>query len=919
MSAESLRYEDRSEREPNVVRDVAAISLVALTLLLTVSLVTRSAADPVETPSWPVSALYVPDMVAYPPNPVVTNACGYWGALLSSALLDSVGLASVVLIAGIGALAASLLMQPCLQSPVARSLGATILLLGVATTAALVPFTIEGMPVVGNGGYLGAMSSTWLLEHFAPTGAWILTFTTLAVGALLTSDYAMVRLGARFARGALKVSQSGVKNSQKVLPALRRRRRPFTDLEDPITLDVDRESDGSDSGSEPTIKFRKARAKPQTDGEDDFGEELDGSLGVDGESEEWEEYESEAEWDDSENAEEDEPDSSYELEVGEENVSVRGDVEHDVPPPKIRKPRKREKSDARRDLMAEMSEAMPRGVEDYHLPSLELLEQSDDISFEEQELEVRTKAKILTATFRDFGFNIRVTHIDTGPVIAQYEIELEAGLRLSKITGLSDDLAIALRVPSVRIVAPIPGKNTVGIEVPNEHRQVVRLRDVIEESDTQSAKMSIPVFLGKDVSGNPMVVDLAKMPHLLIAGRTGTGKSVCLNAIITSILMCCRPDEVRMLMIDPKMVELSGYGRLPHLMHPVITDMQKAEAILAWAVEKMEERYSLLAKVGVRHINSYNDLGRDEVLRRLEVDESEDGKADVPEKLPFIVIVADEMADLMMTAGKDVEQHIIRLAQKSRAVGIHLILATQKPTVDVITGLIKSNLPARLSFQVASKTDSRVVLDENGADKLLGNGDMLFLWPGTSTLIRGQGTYLSDDEIDTVVDHCSEGEQNFVGELMNLKVSKDEDGETASMDTIKKRDPLYDSAIEVVIREGRGSCSLLQRCLGIGYGRAAKLIDFMAEDGIVGDYNGSKAREVILTMSQWNAMQGIDDEEESDDAQHPVSVANSKSRSDASEEAEEYDEEDDEEYEYGEDGAGDDDGEYGEDEYEDVD
>jgi S-DNA-T family DNA segregation ATPase FtsK/SpoIIIE len=336
-----------------------------------------------------------------------------------------------------------------------------------------------------------------------------------------------------------------------------------------------------------------------------------------------------------------------------------------------------------------------------------------------------------------------------------------------------------------------------------------------------------------------------------------------LNTIITSILMTRRPDEVRMLMIDPKMVELSGYGRLPHLMHPVITDMRKAEAILAWAVEKMEERYSLLAKVGVRHINSFNDLGRDEILRRLEIEE-DDQVLDVPDRLPFIVIIADEMADLMMTAGKDVEQHIIRLAQKSRAVGIHLILATQKPTVDVITGLIKSNLPARLSFQVASKTDSRVVLDENGADKLLGNGDMLFLWPGTSTLIRGQGTYLSDDEIDAICEHCSRGEQNFVGELMNLKVNPDAGGEGTSLEKIQKRDELYDSAIEVVIREGRGSCSLLQRCLGIGYGRAAKLIDFMAEDGIVGEYNGSKARDVIMTMAQWQALQGL--EVETDDA-----------------------------------------------------
>ncbi|MGV3485772.1 MAG: DNA translocase FtsK, partial [Planctomycetaceae bacterium] len=538
-----------------------------------------------------------------------------------------------------------------------------------------------------------------------------------------------------------------------------------------------------------------------------------------------------------------------------EDLTLRGDEPHEGPAFKIKVPKKRDELQAVFDAVRE---DLPESVDEYRLPSLELLDESDDICFEDQTVEVRRKAKILEQTFKNFGFNIRVVEIETGPVIAQYEVELEAGLRLSKITGLADDLAIALRVPSVRIVAPIPGKNTVGIEVPNEQRQVVRLREVIEECDSSARKMNIPVFLGKDVSGNPLTVDLAKMPHLLIAGRTGTGKSVCLNAIITSILMTCRPDDVRMLMIDPKMVELSGYARLPHLMHPVVTDMKKAEAILAWAVEKMEERYALLAKAGVRHINSYNDLGKDELYRRLEVDES-DGASGIPEKLPFIVIIADEMADLMMTAGKEVETHIIRLAQKSRAVGIHLILATQKPTVDVITGLIKSNLPARLSFQVASKTDSRVVLDENGADKLLGNGDMLFLWPGTSVIMRGQGTYLSDSEIDRVVEHCSTGEQNFVGELMNLKI-EDSDAEPAPVVAggLKKRDELYESAIEIVVREGRGSVSLLQRCLGIGYGRAARLIDYMAEDGLVGVYNGSQAREVTITMADWERMQGLE-------------------------------------------------------------
>ncbi|MCL4135726.1 UNVERIFIED_CONTAM: hypothetical protein GTU68_060322 [Idotea baltica] len=475
-------------------------------------------------------------------------------------------------------------------------------------------------------------------------------------------------------------------------------------------------------------------------------------------------------------------------------------------------------------------------IEDYVLPSVQLLEHGKEVPFELQKREALKKAEILELTCKQFGYDVKVVEIETGPVISQYEIDLAPGLRLQKITALADDLAIAMRVPSVRIVAPIPGKNSVGVEVPNETRQVVSLRQVIEQSEKQIAKMKIPLFLGADAVGAPMVADLAALPHLLIAGRTGTGKSVCLNAIISSILMTRRPDEVRMLMIDPKMVELSGYGSLPHLMHPVVTDMRKAEAMLAWAVEKMDERYSLLAKVGVRHVTSYNQMDREDILEKLDATTEEEIAA-VPDKLPFIVIVA----------GKDVEKHIIRIAQKSRAVGIHLILATQKPTVDVITGLIKSNLPARISFQVASKVDSRVVLDAQGAEKLLGMGDMLFLWPGTSTLLRGQGTYLSDPEINSITDVC----------MVNIKVKEEdeEEGDDGTPKKLENRDPLYKQAITIVVQEQRGSCSLLQRAMGIGYGRAARLIDFMAEDGYVGTYNGSKAREVMLTEEQWSNIQ----------------------------------------------------------------
>lgn len=493
----------------------------------------------------------------------------------------------------------------------------------------------------------------------------------------------------------------------------------------------------------------------------------------------------------------------------------------------------------------------------HRLPDTSLLEDAQEFPFEKLAEKAQLNAATLEKTFEQFGLKVKVTEIDTGPVVTLFEIDLEPGLKVAKVISLQDDLAIALRVPAVRVVSPIPGKNTVGVEVPNDTRVMVRLKELIEATGPELDKLRIPMFLGKDVSGGSLVVDMAKMPHLLIAGRTGTGKSVCLNTLIVSMLMTRTPDEVRMIMIDPKMVELSPFTKLPHLMHPVITDMKKAEAVLAWAVDKMEERYDLLARVGVRHLDSYNKLGKEEVLDRLDIDPDSYEAEAIPEKMPYIVIIADEMADMIMTSGKDVEAHIIRLAQKSRAVGIHLILATQKPTVDVITGLIKSNLPARIAFQVASKNDSRVVLDENGAEKLLGYGDMLFLAPGTSTLSRAQGTYISDDEVNTVIDFFSDQPTQYSAEIAEataaaMRKDKDKEG-AAPADNGRHKDEVYQRACEVVINEGRGSVSLLQRALGIGYGRAARMIDWMAEDGIVGEYNGAKCREVICTLADWQS------------------------------------------------------------------
>ncbi|MGY8766843.1 MAG: DNA translocase FtsK [Pirellulales bacterium] len=818
----------------NLHKDIFALGLLALVVFLGLSLLTYRSSDPIGEMSGPLSLIYTPNPVVYPPTTVTYNACGGMGALTADILFTYFGWGAFYVVLSLGIVNALLLMRKEIDSASLRLIGWLLSFVGITALAAMVlPGSTAGT-ITGPGGYLGIVGQGLLHHYFATAGSLILAMTMVVAGLLLCTEYEIFRISAVCTAKAI---EGFLVTREKVNSRFGKNEEEYEEEEgDEEELQNENEmtikiggrtilEDGSEEGAEPEV------AEEET--EEEF------------EDEEEDEYEEESELEEEEELVDDE-----EEEIPIKKPAAKEERTYEV---KNSKSKKQQQEDERLAVMNELNAASDEDDElvHYELPPIDLLVESDEFSFDEQEKEVRIKAKKIEQTFGNFGFNVKVVEIETGPVIAQYEVELEAGLRLSKITGLSDDLAIALRVPSVRIVAPIPGKNTVGIEVPNEERQMVRLREVMEEANGRANKMKIPIFLGKDVSGNSLVVDLASLPHLLIAGRTGTGKSVCLNAIISSMLMTRKPDEVRMLMIDPKMVELSCYRSLPHLMHPVVTDMKKAEAILAWAVEKMEERYQLLARAGVRHLSVYNQLDEEELMERLEVGEDED-RENVPKTLPYIVIVADEIADLMMTAGKEVEQHIIRLAQKSRAVGIHLILATQKPTVDVITGLIKSNLPARLAFQVASRTDSRVVLDEMGADKLLGNGDMLFLWPGTSSLLRGQGTYLSDDEINSVVDFVSTGEQDFVKELVQLKI---EDGAVADPSTMKKRDDLYEQAVAVIVSEQRGSVSLLQRNLGIGYGRGARLIDFMAEDGIVGPYNGSQAREVLISAEEWESMQ----------------------------------------------------------------
>ncbi len=478
---------------------------------------------------------------------------------------------------------------------------------------------------------------------------------------------------------------------------------------------------------------------------------------------------------------------------------------------------------------------------DYKFPPLDLLEKPEGISQVDLQRSISKTSDKLETRLRSFKIDAEVVEIQKGPVITMFELELAPGIKVERIRALDDDIAMAVKAQNVRIVAPIPGKSTFGIEVPNALREVVRLKELLISKDFKDSHYALPICLGKDAAGRHLVEDLAKMPHLLVAGATGSGKSVCLNSIIMSILYTRTPDQTKMILIDPKMVELSSFKSIPHLMCPVVTDMKRANSILEWAVAQMDARYEMLSRAGVRNIYAYNKLGEDELRKRLGdlIDEE-----DLSPIMPFIVIIVDELADLMMIGTKEIEGFITRLAQKSRAVGIHLILATQRPSTNVITGLIKANMPTRIAFKVASKIDSRVILDINGADKLLGQGDMLYIPPRTSALARAQGTFISDDEIRNVVnflkDKCG---PVFEEDLMDKKPD-------ASFDPFAV-DDLYEEATGFIIETQRGSASLLQRRFSIGYTRASRLIDLMAQDAILGTYKGSQAREVLVTTEEW--------------------------------------------------------------------
>lgn len=466
---------------------------------------------------------------------------------------------------------------------------------------------------------------------------------------------------------------------------------------------------------------------------------------------------------------------------------------------------------------------------DYILPSLNLLKQPAHNSQQQEKSQIQATVKKLEKTFLSFGVKARVTKVHVGPAVTKYEVAPEAGVKVSRIVSLHDDLALALAAKDIRIEAPIPGKSAVGIEVPNQEVAMVSLREVID-GPISADSSKLLVALGRDISGDAVLAELNKMPHILIAGATGSGKSVCVNGIITTILMRAKPHEVKMMMIDPKKVELNVYNGIPHLLAPVVTDPKKAARALQKVVAEMERRYELFSESGTRNIEGYNDY----IHKQNQISD------DDQQNLPYIVVLVDELADLMMVASSDVEDAITRLAQMARAAGIHLIIATQRPSVDVITGVIKANIPSRIAFSVSSQIDSRTILDSGGAEKLLGRGDMLFMPVGDSKATRVQGAFLSDEEVEKVVDHCIEQQKASYQEEMIPEETSDIVQEVD--------DEIYDDAVKLVVDMQTASVSMLQRRFRVGYTRAARLIDAMEDRGIVGPYEGSKPRTVLISQ-----------------------------------------------------------------------
>ncbi|MBI4717425.1 MAG: DNA translocase FtsK 4TM domain-containing protein [Planctomycetes bacterium] len=775
-----------------------------------------------------------PSPNGYPHNAPAANACGVAGAWVAYQLRYYLGDGAHPLLLFATLAALMKLTRGGIGQFWERAFGLLLLVGCTAASSHLITARWVAAIPVGHGGLLGFALGRLLTDHLDSVGTIMVLVSSLVVGLLFTTEgwvLTVPSLLVRVGQASGKVAVRATAAATAAIP------RPAS-----VMPGVSREESAA------LLSPRRARSAPRNE-EAAVEEPRSGAASeVSAVAEEPEPAAKRAGPARGDSAEEPSKPAALEVPSPPPSAVAEPSIAADrAKPPAVARPTGGPKVNFPMPPRAARVEPYPRQIENWRLPSLELLQDPEYGFTAQQEMVVREQARVLERTLEEFRIDARVVEIDTGPVITMFELKLGAGIKVSQIATLSNDIARALKSHAIRVVAPISGKNTIGIEVPNTQKEKVRLKELMSLAGRSAAAMALPLFMGKDASGAALVADLAKMPHLLIAGTTGSGKSVCINSLILSLLMTKRPDHVKMILVDPKMVEMSQFKEIPHLMCPIVTDMPRAEKILEWAVTKMDERYEILAEARVKNIEGYNNLGAEELYARFKP-ESDEEKAQIAVFLPYIVIIIDELADLMMTSAKEVEHHLSRLAQKSRAVGIHIIVATQRPEAKVVTGLIKSNLPCRIAFRVASRMDSRIVLDQNGGEVLMGQGDMLFLPPGSHKLVRAQGTFLEDTEVHAVLEDLgSRAKPEFHPELVQLRTADAE--ADAGM-----RDPLFDEAVRIILESKRGSVSLLQRRLTIGYSRASRLIDQMALAGIVGEYKGSQAREVLLTLPEWEAM-----------------------------------------------------------------
>ncbi|MCP3920484.1 MAG: hypothetical protein GY711_33570 [bacterium] len=714
----------------------------------------------------------------------------------------------------------------------------------------------------GPGGWLAFSTSPLLVERFGSLGFWVLLITISAVSFMLATEMAFYPAFRAFGDW---VADRRERWGEELMPALWGWfKELFVGLWD-FLRGADLEPQAAAAGTATRRKAAKkapAKAKPKSktkpvvdEDEEEEDEYEDDEEAYDDEDEEEEYEDDEEEEDEYEYEDEEEEEDEYEDEDEEEDDE---ELEDEIVTPAASGKSDKARAKAAATIAAKAVRTHQTQIASpvfepptpppgpWLLPPIDLLEPPAGGGVLDRDF-LEGCARDLENALKSFRVEAEVVGAQVGPAVTMFELTVAQGTRMNKVTQLSQEIAATLRARSVRIIAPIPGKATIGIEVPNKKRRQVRISELVKQKAYDKNYMALPLFLGMDAEGTAIVEDLARMPHLLIAGTTGSGKSVCINTIIASFLLTRSPHDVRMILVDPKMVELQMFQNVPHLELPVVTDMKQATNVLLWAVEKMEGRYELFKNAGVKNIKTYNKLGEEKLRERMGEDFNEER---TPRHVPYIVVIIDEMADLMMQSKKEAEQAITRLAQKSRAVGIHVIVATQRPSTDVITGVIKGNLPTRIAFQVASKIDSRVILDAMGAEKLLGQGDMLYTPPQTSQLKRVQGALVEDHELQGLVDFVTkESTASFNQELIQAATGTAPAGELTQGG--EKVDEMFNDAVTVVLKSRRGSASLLQRALGIGYTRASRLIDQMTDAGIVGEHKGSKAREILMTLEDW--------------------------------------------------------------------